>query len=205
LADASSTLIVKLGGSLLDLPDLSERLLRFIQQLDTRRILIITGGGAAANVVRRLDHERLLTPHAAHWAAIGAMSYNAEVLVRLNQRILKLAGTRSAAEDIWSAGAYAVLDSAWFLQHEPLADAVDTSWNVTSDSLSAWVAHQWPAATLILAKSCDAPDHSITVLRDSGLVDQKLPDFAVGVHVGWINLRAPEPELSRLKFGHSHD
>jgi aspartokinase-like uncharacterized kinase len=202
LANVGSTAIVKLGGSLLDLPDLSERLLRFIPHLDRRRILIITGGGAAADVIRRLDEGGAQTPHAAHWAAIGAMSYNAEVLVRLNQHVLRLARTRSAAEDIWSSGACAVLDSAAFLQHEPLADVVETSWNVTSDSLSAWIAHRWPAATLILAKSCDTTDHSITALREMGLVDQLLPDFALGLQVGWINLRSPDPALCWLNFDH---
>jgi len=202
-ADSSSPWIVKLGGSLLDLPDLSERLIRFIHHVSTRRILIITGGGAAADVIRRLDHSHALTPQAAHWAAIGAMSHNAEVLIRLNQPFLKLARTRTAAEDIWSSGACAVLDSAAFLQHEPLADAIEASWDVTSDSLSAWIAHHWPAATVILAKSCDAPDHSITALRETGLVDQQLPDFSVGLQVGWINLRAPEPAVSWLKCDHT--
>ncbi|HAW32424.1 MAG TPA: acetylglutamate kinase, partial [Planctomycetaceae bacterium] len=39
--------VLKLGGSLLDLPDLKDRLSEFLAQLQDRRPLLICGGGSA--------------------------------------------------------------------------------------------------------------------------------------------------------------
>jgi len=47
--------LIKVGGSLYDLPDLPGRLRTLIEQLDTPRVLLFPGGGAAADAVRALD------------------------------------------------------------------------------------------------------------------------------------------------------
>ena len=45
-------IVVKVGGSLYDLPDLGPRLRRFLDGLDDPDRLVVPGGGAAADVVR---------------------------------------------------------------------------------------------------------------------------------------------------------
>ena len=47
--------VIKLGGSLLDLPDLSDRLQAFFSRHHFERPVIIPGGGQLADEVRRLD------------------------------------------------------------------------------------------------------------------------------------------------------
>jgi 5-(aminomethyl)-3-furanmethanol phosphate kinase len=63
-----------------------------------------------------------------------------------------------------------------------LADAdIAPSWDVTSDSISAWLAHKLNAEKLILVKSLK-PDTNSTVqdLVQKNLVDKALPDYIQG-------------------------
>jgi aspartokinase-like uncharacterized kinase len=59
------------------------------------------------------------------------------------------------------------------------ADAEDIaeSWDVTSDSLAAWLAQELGAATLWLVKSCPIPVQDPTALAAMGVVDAVLPRF----------------------------
>jgi len=103
------TVVLKLGGSLLALPDLFDRLQAVFEMLKTDRLLLVPGGGAAADEVRRLDDRFQLTAKKAHWAAIAAMSDNASLLARLNGR-LRLVQTREDAEGVWNGSRVAILD-----------------------------------------------------------------------------------------------
>jgi aspartokinase-like uncharacterized kinase len=85
----TAPVVLKLGGSLLTIPDLFTRLDAVIQRLHPASVLIVPGGGFAADVIRDLDDRFLLTPEKAHRDAIAAMSHNAALLCRLN-RTLKL-------------------------------------------------------------------------------------------------------------------
>ena len=73
-----SIAILKLGGSLLDLPDLSVRLQSVFANLDGDRPLLICGGGEAADIVRRWHDCFELGEERSHWLALEA--------IRLNQR-----------------------------------------------------------------------------------------------------------------------
>src|ERR1051325_5490791 len=76
----SDCCVVKVGGSLFDLPDLRQRMQRFLGDLDAQRVLLVPGGGAAADVVRALDRVHGLGEEASHWLALQAMSVNARFL-----------------------------------------------------------------------------------------------------------------------------
>lgn len=47
--------VVKVGGSLFDLPDLGPRLRAWLKTLRTADVLLVPGGGPTADVVRSLD------------------------------------------------------------------------------------------------------------------------------------------------------
>lgn len=208
--------MLKLGGSLLSLPDLFERLGNLIALLGPHSALIITGGGAAADLIRRLDQQMKLSDEKAHRDAIAAMSYNAAQLTRLSGRF-KLVSDRDQAAHVWNAGKTAVLDVDSFLRNEERKGNIQplpASWDVTSDSIAAWITLRWPAENLIMAKSCDADERSLTQLVANGMVDpwfaqacgvRQNPDgasdgadelsvypeqaFLGSVSVSWLNLR----------------
>src|SRR5262249_50947889 len=75
--------VVKVGGSLYDLPGLGARLRAWLERLPSREVLLVPGGGPAADVVRDLDRLHRLGEEAAHWLALRALSVNARFLAAL--------------------------------------------------------------------------------------------------------------------------
>ncbi len=74
--------VVKVGGSLYDLADLAPRLKALLAGIDSP-ILIVPGGGAAADVVRSLDRVHGLGEEASHWIALAACSLNGQFLATI--------------------------------------------------------------------------------------------------------------------------
>src|SRR4051794_12217769 len=74
-------IVAKVGGSLYDLPDLGARLKLWLGPLP--RVLLVPGGGAMADAVRRLDNVHGLGEEASHWLALRALELNAQFLSHL--------------------------------------------------------------------------------------------------------------------------
>ena len=79
--------VIKVGGSLLDWPELPRRLIQFLEQRQAKdpefRPVLLCGGGPFADSVRRLDRTHHLGDFAAHRLAIQAMDLASTVLVCL--------------------------------------------------------------------------------------------------------------------------
>lgn len=190
--DPGDVCVVKLGGSLLDLPDLSSRWKQFHESCDDRKILLIVGGGIAADVVRAWAPLHRLSDEQAHWLAIYSLALSS----RLIQELLPgtaLVASRTDANHTWRRGGIPILDLATFVRAEERAalspelirkvpPQLPHNWDVTSDSLAAWVTLRWPARELILLKSAACPmEHTVTEASRLGLVDPYFPGLA-----GWI-------------------
>src|ERR1700737_80612 len=75
--------VVKVGGSLFDLPDLGPRLKSWLDELASFAVVLVPGGGPTANVVRELDRHHGLGEETAHWLALQALTFNAAFLAAL--------------------------------------------------------------------------------------------------------------------------
>jgi aspartokinase-like uncharacterized kinase len=161
MSKTSSTpgpVVVKVGGSLLDLADLRERLTALLGTLPTRRIVLVPGGGSLADVVRELDRRHELGQERAHWLALRAVSLNAYFLqeVLVNATVVRGVGDCSAA---WDSRRIAVLDPLAFARDdEGKEGSLPHHWDVTSDSIAARVAEVTGAERLLLLKSVDLPE-----------------------------------------------
>ena len=158
--------VVKVGGGLLAHPRELERVLYRLQKASSA--LVVPGGGPFADAVRRLDESTPLQNHRAHWMAILAMDQYAEVLLgrlgAVGRRVETVAEARSAL----LAHLIPVLaPSRWLRSVDPLPH----SWDVTSDSIAAWVAGQAGATTLVLVK----PPGATGELTDA-YFERALPD-----------------------------
>ncbi len=127
-------LVVKVGGSLIDrLPSIVP-----VLRASIRPLLIVPGGGPFADDVRRAG----LDDDAAHWEAIRAMEkygrHIASFGIPLTERLTAPRET-------------AVLLPG-HVMHE--SDPLPHSWDVTSDSIAAWVAASLHL-DLVLVKSVD--------------------------------------------------
>ena len=141
--------VVKLGGGLLAHAAHFDAALAAIgAAADTRRLLIVPGGGPFAEAVREIDRRLGLSDDSAHWMAVLAMDQYAHLVAA------RMAGGVIVAERpeigaALDAGRVPVLAPYRWLRD---ADPLPHSWAVTSDSIAAWVAGQVGASDLVLVK-----------------------------------------------------
>jgi 5-(aminomethyl)-3-furanmethanol phosphate kinase len=144
----------------------------------------VPGGGPFADQVRALQKRRRFDDGAAHHMALLGMEQYGRMLAAL-QPGLQPAASRADIVRARRAGRAAV----WMPTRMVLADpAIAASWNITSDSLAAWLAGKLGATRLVLVKSVALADGSATAsdLARRGIVDPAFPDyFARSGAEGW--------------------
>jgi aspartokinase-like uncharacterized kinase len=151
--------VVKVGGALLELEGALDRVMAALEHIaPTRTLLIVPGGGPFADAVRAVDQRHSLTDDDAHWMAILGMEQFA-VMLASRLRGAELVHRRGEIARAHSRGAIPVLAPYRWLR---AADPLPHSWDVTSDSIAAWVASEVGAQRLILIKS--AAHDALTVV-----------------------------------------
>ncbi|QDT93068.1 amino acid kinase family protein [Gimesia algae] len=187
--------VLKLGGSLFDLPDLKNRLSEFLRQLKNSKPLLICGGGSTADLVRHWDAVHQLDATTAHWLAIAAMKLNERLLCQLLPSACVVSNQENA-EQAWQQNQIPILCAEHYLQTTTSEDfeQLPASWDVTSDSIAAWVTLTWPADELILLKSIELPaEFTVASLAAVGAVDAYLPVLADQLPaLRWYNLRTDQ-------------
>jgi aspartokinase-like uncharacterized kinase len=192
-------LVCKVGGSLYDWPGLIPRLRDWLDPFLRQHapLILVPGGGAAADAVRRLDHDHGLGEEAAHWLALRALTLNAHFLAAA------LPGAAVAelgdCPELWRRGVLPILDGhAFAREDEGRSGRLPQSWAVTSDSLAVRVADLAGAGQLVLLKSVAIPagmDWAEAGRR--GLVDAYFPEAlarrATAFAVNAVNLREWAP------------
>jgi probable H4MPT-linked C1 transfer pathway protein len=147
--DKQVDLVIKVGGGLLAHIDHLDRVLAAIAELARdRNVLIVPGGGPFADAVRAVDVRVGLGDEQAHWMAILAMDQYAHLLAARIPRGT-VVQTRSAISDAHARGQVPVVaPSTWLSAADPLPH----TWDVTSDSIAAWIAGEVRAPRLVLVK-----------------------------------------------------
>jgi 5-(aminomethyl)-3-furanmethanol phosphate kinase len=145
----SSLTLVKVGGGLCAragaLPRVGAAVARAARK---GRLVVLPGGGPFADAVRGFDADHGLTPTAAHWMAILAMDQYAFALadqVPGSRLVEDMAGIQSAHAD----RAVPVLAPYRWLR---AADELPHSWEITSDTLAAYLGTLLGADHLVLVK-----------------------------------------------------
>ncbi len=194
--------LVKLGGSLLDLPDLMPRLLSILPS----HCVILVGGGATADLVRQWDTRFGLSDDEAHQLAIEAMSLNARAVQVLHPEFCLV--DRIDMTDNATVSRRNILAPTNVLADlEERFDRLPRSWDVTSDSIAAWIAARCNFSNLMLVKSVELPrfdqsatrSEQLTALQTSGLVDPQFTRFAAHVEtISWCNLRSEHRSILQI-------
>jgi aspartokinase-like uncharacterized kinase len=182
--------VVKVGGSLYDLPDLRPRLTRWLTQVKAAPVLLVPGGGKMAQVMRELDRIHRLGEDRAHWLALQVMAVQARFLKAMVPGAAVVERLDACAE-VWRGECHAILDAHAFAQaDEGNEGALPHSWTVTSDSVAARAARLLNARKLVLLKSVDPPSEANwEEAARAGLVDAWFPRVAVGLAVELVNFR----------------
>lgn len=194
----SNGTVWKVGGSLFDLPDLGPRLSRLLRGV-REPVVLVPGGGPAADLIRDWQARHGLSEEQAHWLALSAMQLNAELLAALlpgSQTV----STREEVAACWSRGVVPVLQAEAFCRREEAQlpqQVLPHDWSVTSDSLAVWVAGRLGSERVVLLKSCPVPwDKTAAEAAASGLVDGYFPRLSETLTaIDWCHLRAAQPEV----------
>jgi 5-(aminomethyl)-3-furanmethanol phosphate kinase len=161
--------VVKVGGGLARDPAALRAWCAQLAECGTRHaLLVVPGGGAFADAVRAHDRRFGLPDETAHWMAILAMDQFGWALADLVPGALlrvDLAPVRPGAVAI-------LLPYALLRERDPLP----ASWDVTADSIAAWVAGAAGARRLVLVKAAAGRDpaevtdpHLPAALREAGV------------------------------------
>lgn len=178
--------VYKVGGSLFDWPELFSRLAELLRG-ERRRPLLIAGGGGAADIVRGWDRVHRLGEERSHRLAIKSLGLG-ETLLADGVDETTVVGDRGEAGEAWRTGRTPVLCVDRFLADEEAtgSETLPHTWDVTSDSIAAWVATRWPAELTLLKSTTPGA-------AGEGFVDPYFGQAARRVRrVRWVNLRTGE-------------
>jgi aspartokinase-like uncharacterized kinase len=167
-------LVAKLGGSLADSRDLKA----WLAALDgyAGPLVLVPGGGAFADAVRAMQAKMRFDDEAAHHMALLAMQQYGLALAALWPR-LSCVSTLTTIRRALRMNQVA----CWAPDPMARAAALPKSWEVTSDTLSAWLAKELHAKKLLLIKSADIGSKlhiPIADLVKAKCVDPLFPKFA---------------------------
>lgn len=169
--------IIKLGGSLLGSQEL-KGWLDVVQRLGDGKVIIVPGGGIFADAVRMAQDQTAIDDPIAHRMAVMAMDQFGVLMTGLNPKLVTASSELELAERGWQHRGI-----VWLPSHMVCSeDTIPMSWEVTSDSLAAWLAHKMEAAHLIVVKSTSpsAREMHVEQLMAQGLVDEAFSHYTQG-------------------------
>lgn len=144
-----AVIVVKIGGGLAAVPRVLDAVCSAVGKAAVgRKLVIVPGGGPFADAVREFDRRVGLSPDAAHWMAILGMDQYAHVLAGRIPGAVLMEEPGAIAEALGQSGVVVLAPTRWMRS----ADVLPHTWDVTSDSVAAFVAGALDAARLILIK-----------------------------------------------------
>ena len=179
--------VVKLGGSLLDLPDLKRRFFKALPPKQNLKTFVVVGGGDLVNAVRELDAIHDLGSDFTHWMCIDLLSSTAAYLSKI--LAVKLLNSCEQLDHELEAQSHSVcvVDVKCFYHKDlakpldsskPILNEIPTGWETTSDTLAALLTLQLNARELVLLKSVTLHDRDIEQWAVNGIVDPIFPKLA---------------------------
>jgi aspartokinase-like uncharacterized kinase len=145
--------VFKIGGKILDhFEDLQSTVSQLSQLYEEKvldKIILIPGGGSFANFIRKIYSELKFTEEIAHWMGIISMNYNG---LELNKKFPNLPVIENINNLKENENLFCIFLPYEFLKEN---DKLPHSWNVTSDSISLFIAKELGLNECILIKDVD--------------------------------------------------
>ena len=177
--------VVKLGGSL----QFSYQLPMWLSEIAEHgggKVVIVPGGGVFADQVRRAQQYWNFDELAAHYMALLAMDQYGLMLQGMERR-LHVARSTDEIATILKAGKVAVWLPSLLIQNLEITPG----WDITADSLAAWLVRTLQAQHLFLVKSVElgAGFHPVNDLIQRGLLDRAFNRMADGLEceIAWLS------------------
>lgn len=211
--------VVKVGGSLLSLPNLGDDLRRWLAAEPTAASLLVVGGGPPVDAVRHLATSYRYDEQFLHWLCVDALEISHRMLaeqlaewkrVRTPAELMQIVedarhcnvrrtevGATQRPPGARSVHGLVSIPAFYDRDNESrLPYRLPRSWDTTSDSLAALLARVIAADELVLLKSCQlgasgqAPHLDWSELARHGVVDRAFPACVQGLpRVRYVNFR----------------
>lgn len=175
--------VVKIGGSLAT----AESLPFWLDVLSCYgggEIVVVPGGGPFAEVVLESQAYWKFDDSIAHYMALLAMTQFGLMLAGMQPGLVPVERKEDIEQVLGNAGVPIWLPTEMVTDD----DTIEHSWDVTSDSLAAWLASRLGASRLLLVKSVEVGNNlPVQDLVRKGVVDACFPeyvkkgDFAISV------------------------
>ncbi len=175
-------MILKVGGSV------AGRIDEIVNSIKNKKVLVIPGGWKFADLVREIYDKFGISEDAAHWMAVAAMDQYGYFIAEKGIKILEV----DSFEDL------VIEDSRVLLPYKLLRkyDELPHSWDVTSDTISAWVASKVGEKMVVkvtAVKGIFLDGKLIEKIKASELkglksdvVDRYLPEFLIKSNVDFF-------------------
>ncbi|MFW9874676.1 MAG: hypothetical protein ACFFG0_16335 [Candidatus Thorarchaeota archaeon] len=145
--------LIKIGGSILDdFENLNSTISQFSQLFEKDvigKIILIPGGGSFANFIRKAYSELKFTNELAHWMSIVSMNYNG---IELGKKFPKLEVLEEYNKLKEIGKSFFIFLPYRFLKEN---DKLPHSWDVTSDSITLFLAKKLGLNECFLIKDID--------------------------------------------------
>lgn len=174
----SAIRVVKVGGSLLDMNDLANRLRKWLAVQTPAHHVLLVGGGALVEQVRRWHAEQPLSESAAHWMCVDLMTVTAHLLHDRLPEFTLVEDDRLLCQRVGQRNCTIFSPARWLRHSEPHLPGLKlpANWEVTSDSIAARLAIVLQADELLLLKSAlPNPGEKVQQWTSGGFVDQFFP------------------------------
>jgi aspartokinase-like uncharacterized kinase len=165
--------VVKIGGSLGRDPLLRDWL-KLLSEQGGGRVVVVPGGGGFADQVRDYQTQWRFNDLVAHNMAVLAMVQYAMMMQGLYPGLSLAVDDESVRQVLRNAGV------ALWAPFPLLREAPDemTNWNVTSDSIAAWLSNRLNAERLVLVKSSPVmPGMPLNAYAEGEIVDTSFLHF----------------------------
>jgi len=144
--------IVKVGGGLLGKAGALELVIEALTAFaPRRRLAIVPGGGPFADAVRQMFRRIKIGEDAAHWMAVLGMDQYAHALAARMPNAVLVDAPEAIVAAVNAGRLPIVAPYRWLRGADPLPH----SWDVTSDSIAAWIAGALGARRIVLIKPAD--------------------------------------------------
>jgi aspartokinase-like uncharacterized kinase len=172
--------VVKLGGSLANSEELP-RWLEVIATVGAGKVVLVPGGGPWADEVRAAQKREGFGNRVAHRQALRAMEQYGWILAATRPGFVPV-DSIAAIQEVLKKGQVPVWMPYEMVAADPL---IPETWDVTSDSLAAWLAGKLNAMVLLLVKSfaIGEPQPTIEDMVRRGWVDPAFPQFTSSARI----------------------
>jgi aspartokinase-like uncharacterized kinase len=203
--------VLKIGGSLTKQPKSLVKLCKELSFLaQAHRIVVLPGGGEFADTVRRLDTKFTLSNVSAHKMAILAMDQFGLLLSDITPDSYVSYEIKEIKKKLETKLPIFLPSKSMFLE-----DPLENSWDVTSDSISAYFADKLEAKKLILVTDVDGifthdpkkgeknrliektSAKELLDLKDRTSVDKFLPKMILNLNLDCYVMNGKHPERVR--------